>query len=291
MKSSSLFQDPPALDRLLARVRVVLVAPSHPGNVGSVARAMAVVGLRQLWLAEPVGSLTRDDAPVGRAMLDHPEARALAAGAEPLLDDACAGPLAEALAPCQVAVGFTARPREFEPVRLAFQEAVSHMARTLASTADEPSPPSVALVFGSERAGLSNLELASCSHVCGFDVNPGYSSLNLAQAVQLASHRLRESCREVSSLPPPVFSTEGHGRPTARPALQGAVLGLQDHLLRLAERSGQLDPQHPGRMAERLGRLLSRSGLLEDEVQMLRGLCTALERQLDAGIPGGQDPT
>ena len=280
MIPSELFLDPPALDALLQRVRVVLVAPSHPGNVGSVARAMAVVGLRQLWLAEPMGSQARDDAPVGLDMLNHPEAQSLSAGAQALLATGRAGSLAEALAGCEMAVGFTARPREFEPTRFDLTGAVSRIAQRLSETAGEVQAPDMALVFGTERAGLSNLELTSCSHVCGFDVNPGYSSLNLAQAVQLATHRLREACRNVAGLEAPTPTTEGHGRPTACPATQEAVLGLKEHLLKLAVMSGQMDPAEPGRMAERLGRLLSRAAPLEDEVQMLRGLCSALEKRV-----------
>ena len=130
-------------DALLARLRVVLVRTSHPGNIGAAARAMYTMGLARLVLVQP-------------AKFPHPEADALATGAAVVLEHATvAATLDEALAGCALAIGLSARPRAFAGRVMSIREA-SHEA--VARTGDGE----VALVFGTEMSGLSNEELAQC---------------------------------------------------------------------------------------------------------------------------------
>lgn len=253
------------LNPSLSRVRVVLVEPTHPGNVGACARAMLAMGLSRLYIADQDRGLTRD-----------PQAIAMAAGADRVLAGCEFGSLAQALAPTRLSLALTARPREFEPPRIALAEAMDQMVQALTQDPQEE----VAWVFGPERSGLSNEQLLHCNRVCGLDVNPVFGSLNLAQAVQVVSFALRARLRLATGHEPPLASTGGAGRPTAVPARSEAVDGLHQHLMRVALASGALDPETPGRMEERLRRLWARSGLLEDEVQMLRGILTEIERQL-----------
>ena len=134
---------PDCLDRLSA-VRIVLVATSHPGNIGAAARAMHTMGLERLVLVAP-------------RRFPDPEATALASGATAVLDDArVVASLDEALAGCALTVGFSARAREFAGRVLALREAA---AEAIAQCAFGD----VALVFGTEMSGLSNDELARCS--------------------------------------------------------------------------------------------------------------------------------
>jgi len=254
-----------SLSPWLRQVTVVLVEPTHPGNVGACARAMLAMGLDRLFIADEDRGLTRD-----------PQAIAMASGADAVLKACRFGALAQALAPTRMSLALTARPREFEPPRVSLAEAVRQCAHQLA----EQPQDEIALVFGPERSGLSNEQLLLCTRVCGLDVNPSFRSLNLAQAVQVVSFALRASLREASGAPAPSPSTGGAGRPTAVLAKSEAVDGLHHHLMRVALASGSLNPDQPGRMEERLRRLWSRSGLLEDEVQMMRGILTEIERQL-----------
>ncbi|MET0205316.1 MAG: RNA methyltransferase, partial [Casimicrobiaceae bacterium] len=156
----------------LQRIRVVLVRTSHPGNIGAAARAMLTMGLSQLVLVEP-------------KRFPDAEATALASGATSVLDGArVVATLDNALAGATLTIGLSARPREFAgrvlPVRAAASEAVAQARRG-----------DVALVFGTEMSGLTNDELARCSAAATIPANPGYGSLNLAAAVQVAAYELR----------------------------------------------------------------------------------------------------
>ena len=155
----------------LDRIRVVLVGTSHPGNIGSAARAMLTMGLRRLVLVAP-------------RRFPDPEADALASGASSVLAGAhVVDTLDEALADAALTVGLSARPRAFAgqvlPVREAARRAIGEAVRS-----------DVALVFGGEMSGLSNDELARCSIVATIPSNPRYTSLNLAAAVQVAAYEL-----------------------------------------------------------------------------------------------------
>jgi tRNA/rRNA methyltransferase len=253
------------LNAWLDRVTVVLVEPTHPGNVGACARAMLAMGLSRLAIADADRGLTRD-----------PQAIAMASGADSVLEAVRFGTLPDLLGPTVLRLALTARPREFEPPRRTLTEAMRECAdQLIGGPSDE-----IALVFGPERSGLSNEHVLMCSRVCGLDVNPAFSSLNLSQAVQVVSFALRAALRLAEGTAEPTVTTGGAGRPTAVPARSEAVEGLHQHLLRVALDSEALDPSHPGRMEERLRRLWARSGLLEDEVQMLRGILSEVERQL-----------
>jgi len=251
---------------LFDRASFVLVSPSHPGNLGASARALATMGFARLVVAES-SLLTMH--------LDE-QAVAMAAGASHVLDYVQYQGLENALAPTRWSLALTARPREFEPPRLGLEQAMEEAVDALLASPNE----SIAIVFGAERSGLSNEQLMRCSRVCGLDVSERFGSLNLAQAVQLVSYALRRAIRARGHLVPSLAQVSGPGRATAVPATHAAVEGLHDHLMRLAHRAGTLDPANPGRMDERLRRLFARAGLLEDEVQMLRGLCSDLEKNL-----------
>lgn len=262
-------QDPPALSQLLARVRWVLVRPSHPGNLGSGARALKATGYNQIWLAD----LSAPEADLMRA---DPQAVALAAGADDLLQGCHAERLTEALGPTVIQLALTARPREFEPPRRILEEALEELTDCLASQPDAQ----VAVVMGPERSGLSNDDLMHCNRVCGLDVNPAFSSLNLAQATQLVAYLLRQTARSRLRLPTPVFKTDGQGRPRAVPASAAGIEALHRAFTAAAIEAGYLDPASPGRFDERLRGLWGRAGMHQDELQMLHGLISAIRQRL-----------
>lgn len=232
----------------LERVRVVLVATSHPGNIGATARAMLTMGLSRLVLVRP------------RAF-PHQDAVARASGATAVLDRAeVVDSLDAALAGCTLSAGLTARPREFAgrvlPVRAACQEAIAHATRS-----------DVAMVFGTEMSGLSNAELAQCSIAATIPANPDYASLNLAAAVQVAAYELR------------VAATGGEvwRAPRFEPATADEIRGLYAHAQQTLTELRFLDPRRPRRLLPRLQRLFSRSGLEKEEVNILRGILTRID--------------
>ena len=275
-------QDPPGLQAVLARVHWVLVSPSHPGNVGATARALKVTGFNQLWQVDSNQALAAQ-------RLFDPQAIAMASGADDLLQKAHhAQSLDQALQPCLLSLAFTARPREFEPPRRSLQQGLEEALNLLRLYPEA----SVAMVFGAERAGLTNDELMSCSRVCGLAVNPGFSSLNLSQAVQVVAYFLRHLVMQEGLGDKAKGQGQGQGEGESQgqgpsvsvspPALAPAasVQALYSTLHQLALASGYLDPKEPGRFRDRLQRLASRTQLLEDESQLLHGLSREILKRL-----------
>ena len=239
---------------ILDRFRIVLVAPSHPGNIGATARAMLTMGLSRLVLVAP------------RRFPDA-EAVALASGATVVLDSArVVGTLDEALAGTVVAIGLSGRPREFAgrvlPIRAAADEALRH-----ATHGD------VALVFGTEMSGLSNAELARCGIVATIPADAAFGSLNLAAAVQVAAYELR------------VAATGGDvwRAPRFAPATADEVEALYAHGTRTLTAMRFLDPRLPRRLLPRLRRLFARAGLEKEEVNILRGILARIDELIARG--------
>lgn len=249
-------------DATFRRVRFIMVHPSHPGNVGAAARAIKTMGFGELCLVAP-----------HHADITHlPEAIALASGATDVLEVASIVPtLAEALAPVTLAFALTARPRFLGPpacdIRVAAGMARDHLAQRAAGN--------VAIVLGTERSGLTNEDIGLCQHVCHIPANPEYSSLNVAQALQLAAWELRYALlAEIGA--PMVPITEGKPDPGAEPASGERVQALMAHWEEALVWVKFLDPAHPKKLVPRMRHLLARNKLTNDEVDMLRGVCTAM---------------
>ena len=153
----------------------MLVEPSHPGNVGAAARALKTMGFSRLVLVAPRVPHVQSD----------PEAIAMASGADDVLASAHVVPtLADALSGVHWSIALTARLREYGPPQLT-PRAAAGAAREQAVHGE------IALVFGNERTGLSNEDVERCSALAHIPANPAYSSLNLAQAVQVLAYELR----------------------------------------------------------------------------------------------------
>src|ERR1700691_5572901 len=173
---------------MTALVRIVLIDPSHPGNIGSVARAMKNMGLSDLVLVRP------------RAF-PHEQATALAAGAEDLLAAArVVDAVPDAISDCGFVAATTSRPRSFH-WEVATPREVAGRIVALAPTA------CAALLFGSERYGLANEDLQYCNVLVRIPANADYCSLNLAMAVQLLAYEIfiaREAPQSVIQLEAPL---------------------------------------------------------------------------------------
>lgn len=249
----------------LANIRIVLVKTQHPGNIGSTARAMLTMGLAELVLVSP------DRFP-------HPQARMTAAHAGPVIDGArVVGTLAEAVADCGWVIASSARPRHLgdEPLRPwdAAARAVSMAAQA-----------KVAVVFGCERTGLTNEELDFCHAVTMIPANPGYSSLNLSQAVQVMAYELRKA-----ALPDvPAVSTK-QGLPAYEPPGAEEIERFYEHLERILLSTGFLDPANPRLLMRRLRQFFNRAGPDRNELNILRGILTSIEKPKRRRIPLAPD--
>ena len=231
---------------MLENIRIVLVKPKGSGNIGSVARAMKNMGLRDLAL-------------VGGGRTKSFWARAMAVHAKDILERARRfDSLREAVADCGLVVGTTRRgglyrshsrsPREEAPRILAAARRAK-----------------CALVFGPEDHGLSNRDLKYCQRLITIPTHPDYPSLNVAQAVVICLYEL--------------FLAAGKKVPResiARAPAEG-VERLFDRMKRSLLKIGFLDPQNPEHILLALRRILGRAGLEEKDVRILTGLFRQME--------------
>ncbi len=240
----------------LRRVRIVLSHTSHPGNIGAAARAMKTMGLARLYLVNP-------------KKFPDAEATARAAGADDVLENAtvCAT-LDEALAGSVFAVALSARHRNLGPQRLQAREAAPLILEQAAAG-------DVALVFGNETAGLANAEVQRCQRTVFIPADPAYSSLNLGAAVQLLCYELRLAAYD--GRPAEVTRTVPFASP---PAASDDIERFYAHLERVMVRTGFLDPRHPKRLLPKLRRLYGRVLLEQDEINILRGILDAVEKNI-----------
>jgi tRNA/rRNA methyltransferase len=242
---------------LLSRVRVVMVSTSHPGNIGSAARAMKTMGLSELVLVSP----RQPDA------ASDPQAQALASGATDVLDGARVVPtLADALADVHFALAFTARRRELSHGMKGLRDATAEAIAFLATSQQETK---VALVFGNETFGLSNEEVDRCQMIAMIPANPAYSSLNVSQAIQLAAYEFMMAAN--------VFAPKAEEVRRASSAEE--VEGFLQHLESAAIQADFLDPDEPKRFMTRMRRLFTRARMEPEEVAILRGVLAALMKR------------
>lgn len=243
-------------DAMFARVRFVLVETSHPGNVGSVARAIKTMGFGSLVLVSPREPAVRE----------HPDAVAMASGADDVLAGAViVDSIEAALSGATQTIAMTARLREFGPPRVLPRDAAARGAKALGARAEDE----IAFVFGNERYGLPNEVVERCAAVTHIPANPAYSSLNLAQAVQLIAYEMRLALLDRAEGTPDDGGNIGYA---GEPATAEQVESMFGHLQQGLEAIGFLDPGNPRKLMTRLRRLLARAGLEREEVNIVRGI-------------------
>ncbi|UXY14130.1 RNA methyltransferase [Chitiniphilus purpureus] len=231
----------------LSAFRVVLSHTSHPGNIGSTARAMKTMGLTRLYLVNP-------------KEFPSPIATSLASSADDVLTDAIVvDSLEAALQGTTVQVAMTARRRELvQPLATPRQ-----IAPQLLQEAERGGE--VALVFGTEMSGLTIDEVRQCNRLVTIPTSPDYASLNLSQAVQVLTYELR------ASLDDDVSHLETPGPLAKHEHVELFLEHLESTLLTI----GFLKPYAPKRLMPRLRRLYQRARLEQEEVDILRGVLRA----------------
>jgi len=249
--------NPPQIDTpLFKRLRFVLVETSLPGNVGAAARAMKTMGFAELVLVNPRVA----DA------LTHDEAIAFASGAQDILASArVVGSIDEALQDCNYAAAVTARLREFSPP----VQTPRALADYLAGEADVRA----ALVFGNERFGLPNEIVEKCNVLINIPSNPDYSSLNLAQAVQILAYEGRVAVLgDVVGKPARVVDIGFQGERASVMQIEGMYAHLEEALIAIHF----LNAEQPTKLMPRLKRLFARAQLETEEVNILRGIANQI---------------
>ncbi|MEM9908209.1 MAG: RNA methyltransferase [Cyanobacteria bacterium P01_D01_bin.44] len=252
-------------------LRIILVEPAGPLNVGAIARVMKNFGLTQLVLVNPQCD------PLGA------EATQMAVHARDVLTQArITQTLPEALVGCQRAIATTARPRELDDPLERPESALPWLV--------EAANINTALIFGREDRGLSNDELYQAQRFIKVPTDAGYAALNLAQAVAICCYEL---ARITSPISPPPYSTPSLPLRNAPPsATQSASLddldGYYHHLESVLLSIGYLYPHTAPSRMRKLRRLLHRATPSAQEVALLRGILRQIEwatRQVNSGSP------
>ena len=239
-------------------IRFVLVDTSHPGNIGAVARAMKNMGLSELVLVNP-------------REFPHPEATARASGADDLLATARVVPtLQEAIADCGLVLATTARMREHHFRVLEAREAAGRIVAEAAAGSG-----AVAVVFGTERFGLSNEHLLMAHALLRIPANPEYESLNIAMAAQLIAYEIRMAQRALPGQP--VAAAPEREVPLATPAQMEMFFA---HLEQVMGEVNFRDRTQSGtNLMARIRRLFNRAEMDGNEVNILRGILTAVQKR------------
>ncbi|MBS0424714.1 MAG: RNA methyltransferase [Proteobacteria bacterium] len=234
----------------LDNIRIVLSHTSHPGNIGAVARAMKTMGLQALYLINPKS-------------FPDPEAEARAANASDILLQAkVRSELSEVLADTVLTAAITARPRDLSHTSFDARQGAMELVQL---AQQQP----VALLFGPENSGLTTAEVNKCQIIIHIPANPYYSSLNLASAVQIMTYELRMALTANTPLPPAKEEL----------ANLSELELLYAHLEQLMIASDFLDPKKPKLLMQRIRRLFARTRLEKEEIQILRGVLSALGKR------------
>ncbi len=231
-------------------VRIVLVRPTHPGNIGATARAMKTMGLRDLALVAP-------------KHFPSEEATARASGAADVLENAAVtATLPEAIGECGYVIGASARLRGSKWPVVDPRTCAESIWRRLADNR-------VAIVMGPEHSGLSNEDLGRCRELVHIPANPEFGSLNLAMAVQILCYELR-MCRPGSGI--------AAGETRVAPLASAEELeGFHEHLESVLAAAGFLHPVHQKQLKLKLRRLFHRARPDRNEINILRGIVAALD--------------
>jgi tRNA (cytidine32/uridine32-2'-O)-methyltransferase len=241
---------------MLEKIKIVLSHTTHPGNIGATARAMKVMGLSNLALVNP-------------NKYPSAEATERASKAANILAEAKVYEhVEEAISDCRLVIGASVRTRTL-PSKLVTPRELADKIK------NQPENMPVAIMFGTENSGLTNDELHLCHYQVYIPTNPDYSSLNLAQAVQLISYELRLALSDMKQLPDQrVIANETQ-------VSHHQLDGLLAHFEKIMLKSGYLNPDHRKQIDNRMSRLLSKAQVTESEYKLLRGFLSSI----DGSIP------
>lgn len=251
-------------------IRIVLVEPSHPGNIGGAARAMKTMGLADLAIVNP-----------GR--FPDPQAIWRAAGAVDVVDRARVfDRVDQAIADCGWVVGTSARSRRVPWPVATVEQFCEQLAR------EDLGGKPVAVLFGREDRGLSNEELECCNLHVVIPANPEYPSLNLAMAVQVVCYEILRVLTRVVNNDARTEDPQAEDMPTSwdrSPATAADLAALYRHLGRVLSAIEFQDPKNPRLTMTRLRRMFARIRPDQTEVAILRGVLTRIERTLSPRPP------
>ncbi|HBN73255.1 MAG TPA: tRNA methyltransferase [Sutterella sp.] len=252
------------VSNLSCRVCFILAEPSHPGNIGSAARAVKTMGFTDLRVVSPKCPEYRE----------HPDAVAMATSSVDVLRSSTSyTTLSQALEDVLFAFALSGYNREFGPPIEALQTSTRRAALLLANP--QVGSGKIAFVFGCERSGLTNEEMALCQACSAIAANPESPSLNLAQAVQITAYEMHLAILKAENHAGELYAWQDRfdHEPIAGVA---ALEGFFAHWEKAMIACGALDPKEPKNLMEISRRFFTRPRLTQSDVDMLRGICAAV---------------
>lgn len=265
--------------KYLENIKVVLVEPSHPGNIGAVARSMKTMGLHNLVLVRP-------------KKFPHCEATKRAAGADSVLQAAkVVDDLSTAIGSCTLVLGTSVRDREVAWPTLDPRQAAEKLFSHIDDMGDKQGETEsanqgqVAVLFGRESSGLANEELDRCQAQIRISANSEYSSLNLASAVQIISYELRMRALQTDASTTSRIANEetdenNQQSPFELRQASASVAQREGYLAQLEKTLIDLEfvkTNPPTMLMRKLTRLYNKAELSVEEIQILRGILSAVQ--------------
>lgn len=249
----------------LNQIKVVLVESAHPGNIGSAARAMKTMGIKDLALVNP-------------SLFPCEQALWMASGAKDVLERAAVfTSLGDAVAECEFVIGTSARNRKIPWPVVGADECGQIVSRVVQSG------KRVALVFGRESKGLTNEELQACNAHLSIPGSEEYDVLNLAMAVQIVCYEIRMHHLKLAKVPAAeaskkLMSVDYMTRWDEPLATSQEFSYFFEHLEQTLIDIGFLHPHHPKQILTRLNRLFTRTRMDKSELSLVRGILSAAQK-------------
>ena len=232
-----------------SNINIVLVKTSHPGNIGSTARAMKTMGLKNLKLVSPK---------------EFPSdiANAKAVGCIDILEKAdIYSSLEESLSSSKIVIGFSARSRKSSIPSLNIEQLIELMSSNRNSL--------ISVVFGNEQSGLSNEELQLCNYIVSIPTDNAYTSLNLASAVQIFSYEYFKSSLKIQKDINP-DNLVSHS----------SKLHLIELFLSIMVTLKIITPKNQNSLTQNIHIIFNKSNLTSNEANLLLGILTKIEKAL-----------
>lgn len=252
---------------MLDNIQIVMVNTTHSGNIGAAARAMKNMGLSRLVLVDPKADINE-------------EAIQRSSRAEEILHNArITQTLEQAIAGCGLVVGTSARSRHIPWPLMTPRQCAARVSQVAAHDNQ------VALVFGRESSGLTNEELHLCHAHVHIPTEENFSSLNVSQAVQVLSYEMRLASLADDGAEQDASWGVAWDYPLAS---HEELNGMLQHMEQAMVDIGFLDPNTPKQLMSRVRRLYQRAGVDKMEINILRGMLAAVQRQTKA-LQASQD--
>ncbi len=243
----------------LKNIKIILIEPQTPGNIGAVARAMKTMSLSQLILIKP-------------KIFPHKDAYIRATNATNILDNCVvADTLVEVISDCTLVIGSSIRDRgDFVPP-LTVKQAAKKIV-------EESAKSSIALIFGTESSGMTGKDIRLCNYYGFIPSNPDFSSLNLASAVQIFCYEIyQESLLIDSSANKKRLNSEIDN--TDYPSNKQLSF-FYDKFEEILVKSQFINPKHPGLIMQRLRGLFNRARLNHKEISILQGILSSVKQKM-----------